>query len=317
MTIQQLSYIVAVDTCKNFKKAAEKCFVTQPTLSMQIQALEEEFGVKIFDRTKKPVITTDIGKEILEQARVILYESKKLEEIINTGKNILEGEIRLGIIPTLAPYLLPLFLQKFVRKYPKVRIIVNEFTTESIIEKLKKNIIDAAVLATPLNDDSLKEAPLFYEEFVVYTSKSETAYNKKYLLAEDINLDNLWLLEEGHCLRSQMLNLCELRKQSGHSKNIEYQAGSIETLMKMVEVNEGITILPELALNDLTKKQFERIRRFRSPVPVREISMVTHRSYAKQRLIDLLSAEIVSAIPEKMRKSVKRNIVGIYSNSIK
>ncbi len=313
MTIQQLSYIIAVDTYKNFKKAADKCFVTQPTLSMQIQALEEEFGVKIFDRTKKPVITTDIGKQIIEQARVILYESEKLKEIVSTGKNILEGEIRLGIIPTLAPYLLPLFLQRFVRKYPKVRVIVNEFTTDTIIDKLKKNLIDAAILATPLNDSSLREYPLFYEEFLVYTSKSETAYKKQYLLAEDINLDHLWLLEEGHCLRSQMLNLCELRKQSSVPKSIEYQAGSIETLMKMVEMNEGITILPELALTDLSKKQLEKIRRFRAPAPVREISMVTHRSYAKQRLLDLLSAEIVSSIPEKMRKSVKRRVVSIYN----
>ncbi|MCB0720658.1 MAG: hydrogen peroxide-inducible genes activator [Ignavibacteriae bacterium] len=311
MTIQQLSYIIAVDTYKNFKLAAEKCFVTQPTLSMQILSLEKEFGVKIFDRTKKPVIVTDIGRQIVDQARIILAETGRLEEIISEGKNILEGEIKLGIIPTLAPYLLPLFLQKFVKKYPAVKIVVNEFTTDVIIEKLKKNLIDAAVLATPLNDSSLQEYPLFYEQFVVYTSKSETAYKKQYLLAEDLNLDHLWLLEEGHCLRSQILNLCELRKQSGGIKNIEYQAGSIETLMKMVELNEGITILPELALNDLTKKQLQRVRHFRAPAPVREISMVTHRSFAKTRLLKALSGEIVSAIPEHMRKRKKQNIISL------
>ena len=311
MTIQQLSYIIAVDTYKNFKLAAEKCFVTQPTLSMQILSLEKEFGVKIFDRTKKPVIVTDIGRQIVDQARIILAETGRLEEIISEGKNILEGEIKLGIIPTLAPYLLPLFLQKFVKKYPAVKIVVNEFTTDVIIEKLKKNLIDAAVLATPLNDSSLQEYPLFYEQFVVYTSKSETAYKKQYLLAEDLNLDHLWLLEEGHCLRSQILNLCELRKQSGGIKNIEYQAGSIETLMKMVELNEGITILPELALNDLTKKQLQRVRHFRAPAPVREISMVTHRSFAKTRLLKALSGEIVSAIPEHMTKRKKQNIISL------
>ena len=311
MTIQQLSYIIAVDTYKNFKLAAEKCFVTQPTLSMQILSLEKEFGVKIFDRTKKPVIVTDIGRQIVDQARIILAETGRLEEIISEGKNILEGEIKLGIIPTLAPYLLPLFLQKFVKKYPAVKIVVNEFTTDVIIEKLKKNLIDAAVLATPLNDSSLQEYPLFYEQFVVYTSKSKTAYKKQYLLAEDLNLDHLWLLEEGHCLRSQILNLCELRKQSGGIKNIEYQAGSIETLMKMVELNEGITILPELALNDLTKKQLQRVRHFRAPAPVREISMVTHRSFAKTRLLKALSGEIVSAIPEHMRKRKKQNIISL------
>lgn len=311
MTIQQLTYVLAVDSCKNFKKAADKCFVTQPTLSMQISALEKELGVKIFDRSKKPVIPTDIGNEIIEQARSVIAESEKLKEIIESEKNTLEGEIRLGIIPTLAPYLLPLFLQKFVKKYPGVKVIVTEFTTDQIIENLKKNVIDAALLATPLNDTSLKEYPLFYEEFAVYTSSSESAYKKQYLLAEDINLDNLWLLEEGHCLRSQILNLCELRKQSGGVRSIQYQAGSIETLMKMVELNEGITILPELALNDLSKRKMKRIRKFRAPAPVREISMVTHRSYVKTRLLKALTDEIISAVPEKMRTKTRRNILDI------
>jgi LysR family transcriptional regulator, hydrogen peroxide-inducible genes activator len=312
MTIQQLSYVIAVDTYRNFKTAAEKCFVTQPTLSMQIQALESEFDIKIFDRSKKPVVVTDIGKEIISQARIIVQEAEKLKEIVYEGKNTLEGEIRLGIIPTLAPYLLPLFLHKFIRKYPNIKIIVNELTTATIIDRLKKNLIDAAVLATPLNDNSLKELPLFYEEFSVYTSKSEPAYNKEYLLAEDINLDHLWLLEEGHCLRSQILNLCELRRQSVGARHVEYQAGSIETLIKMVEINDGITVLPELALKDLTRKQLERIRHFRSPAPVREISMVTHRSFVKTRLLNALADEIIQSIPESMRAVKKKKVVKIY-----
>ena len=312
MTIQQLSYIVAVDTYRNFKTASEKCFVTQPTLSMQIQALEAEFGVKIFDRTKKPVVVTDIGREIIEQSRIILQESAKLSELISESKNTLEGEITIGIIPTLAPYLLPLFLHKFIKKYPKIKIIVNELTTATIIDRLKKNLVDAAVLSTPLNDPSLKELPLFYEEFSVYTSKSEPAYNKQYLIAEDINLDHLWLLEEGHCLRSQILNLCELRKQSAGAKHVEYQAGSIETLIKMVEINDGITVLPELALKDLSKKQLERIRQFRAPAPVREISMVTHRSFVKTRLLNALAEEIIQSIPENMRAVKKKKVVKIF-----
>jgi len=312
MTIQQLSYIIAVDTYRNFKTAADKCFVTQPTLSMQIQVLENEFGVKIFDRTKKPVIVTDIGRDIIDQARVILQETERLTEIISEGKNTLEGEITLGIIPTLAPYLLPLFLHKFIKKYPKIKVIVSELTTATIIDRLKKNLIDAAVLATPLNDGSLKELPLFYEEFSVYTSKSEPAYNKQYLIAEDINLDHLWLLEEGHCLRSQILNLCELRRQSVGAKHIEYQAGSIETLIKMVELNDGITVLPELALKDLSKRQLERIRHFKAPAPVREISMVTHRSFVKTRLLNALAEEIVQSIPEDMRAAKKKKVVRIF-----
>lgn len=309
MTLQQLNYIIAVDTCRNFKAAADKCFVTQPTLSMMILSLEKELGVKIFDRTKKPVMPTDIGKAVIERARAILTETETIYEIIDEGKNRIEGELRLGIIPTIAPYLLPLFLKNFMDKYPGVRIKLAELTTETIIERLKKNMLDAGILATPLNDSSITEHPLFYEEFVVYLSKNEPAYKKNYILAEDINPDHLWLLEEGHCLRSQVLNICELRKKEHKGSNLEYQAGNIDTLRKMVDINFGITILPELAIKDLSKTQVKNIRHFKPPVPVRETSIVTHRSFVKKKLIKALEEEIVKNIPDKMKQKRTREVI--------
>ncbi len=308
MTITQLEYIIAVDTFRHFADAAENCCITQPTLSMQIQKLEEELEVKIFDRSKQPVIPTEIGEEIIAQSRVILKESKRIKEIITTKKDEKSGELRLGIIPTLAPYLLPLFLQNFLKKYPLVKVKITELTTDDLLEKLKKNQIDVGLLITPTNDENINEYPLFYEEFVVYTSKTNKIYKKNYVLAEDIDINSLWLLEEGHCFRSQIMNICELRKASISEINCEYEAGSIETLKKIVQTNNGMTILPELATHDLTIEQLKMVRRFKSPAPVREVSLVTHRSYLKKQIIDLLNEEILSVIPDEMKK-IKRKVI--------
>ena len=211
MTITQLEYIIALDTYRHFSEASKHCFVTQPTLSMQIQKLEEELGIKIFDRSKQPVVPTEIGEEVLVQARAVVHEVKMMQQLIKDKQGTLQGELRVGIIPTLAPYLLPMFLQNFLNKYPDVKIKVRELTTEHIIEKLKSGKIDAGLLVTPLQDSSLIETPLFYEEMVAYVSKSNAAFKKNYVLADDISLDELWLLEEGHCFRSQVMNLCELQ----------------------------------------------------------------------------------------------------------
>jgi len=311
MTLQQLEYIIAVDTYRNFRLAADKCFVTQPTLSMQIIELEKNLGVKIFDRSKKPVIPTDAGILVIEQARTVLNEAAKINEILSNKKNKVEGELRLGIIPTIGPYLLPLFLKNFMNNYPGVKVILTELTTEIIIDMLKKNLLDAGILATPLNDKSIIEIQLYYEEFIVYVSKNEPAYKKKYMLAEDINTDNLWLLEEGHCLRSQIMNICELRRKRQHESALYYEAGSVETLRKMVDLNYGITILPELAIKELNGRQLKKIRNFKSPAPIREISIVTHRSYIKKSMINALRNEIVNTIPKKMLNKKNRELVSI------
>ncbi|MGC4102671.1 hydrogen peroxide-inducible genes activator [Ferruginibacter sp.] len=311
MTITQLEYIIAVDTHRHFATAAEQCFITQPTLSMQIQKLEENLGSKIFDRSKQPVIPTEIGEEIIKQARIILNEVKKIDQLIADKQGILQGELKIGIIPTLAPYLLPLFLQPFLKKYPGVTIKVKEMTTDIIVEKLKTGRIDAGLLVTPLQENSIKEYPLFYEELVAYVSKKNAAYKKTYVLADDIDLKELWLLEEGHCFRSQIINLCELKKQTRQQSNFEYEAGSVETLRKMVELNNGVTILPELATLDFSSRQLNMIRHFRSPAPVREVSLVTHRDYIKKKLIDVLKEEIVAILPPKLALNKNKNLVKI------
>jgi LysR family transcriptional regulator, hydrogen peroxide-inducible genes activator len=311
MNLQQLEYILAVDTHKHFSAAANKCHVTQPTLSMMIQKLEDELGVKIFDRTKQPVQTTIIGQAIIEQARMILGEVANLKNTVAQQKGTLTGELRIGIIPTVAPYLLPLFLTGFLKRHPGLKLKISELTTDQIIEKLSTQVIDAGILATPLKIPSIKELPLFYEQFVVYASQNQKLMKKKYLLADDIDVNQLWLLEEGHCLRSQVVNLCELKRKESLLQNLDYEAGSIETLKKMVDMNSGITILPELALRDLSKKQLKNIRYFKSPAPVREVSIVTYRYFVKSHLIDALKKEILSAIPTEMLLQGKREVASI------
>ena len=300
MNLQQLEYIIAVDKLKNFVKASEACFVTQATLSMMIKKLEEELDVKIFDRSKQPVKTTEIGRKIISQAAQIILESKRLKEIIDDEKDIISGELRVGIIPTLAPYLLPLFLRAFMQAFPLVKLIINEFTTDVITQKLKNGDLDTAILATPLNDSSINEEVLFYESYYLYVSHKEKGFSKKIVLPKDIDVNRLWLLEEGHCMRSQILNFCALKKQKEGGENFHYNAGSIETLKNMVDTNFGMTIIPELATYNMNSAQKKRLRSFKAPTPVREISIITHREFLKAKLIQSLKEIICSVIPPHM-----------------
>lgn len=311
MTLTQLEYIVAVDTWHHFAKAAEKCFVTQPTLSMQLHKLEQELGVKIFDRSKQPVVPTEAGAEIIAQARRVLSERDVLLEQVQSRQGFLTGELRIGIIPTLAPYLLPLFIPAFTRKYPLVKLKVTEMTTELTVARLREGRIDAGILVTPLNENGIREQPLFYEEMVAYVSRKNAAYQKTYVLPQDIDPDKLWLLEEGHCFRSQIINLCELRRASREGSHFEYEAGSVETLKRMVELNDGITILPELATLNLSSRQSELIRYFRKPSPMREVSIVVHRDFVKKKLIEVMRQEIIQAIPAKIAKNKASLVVPV------
>ena len=302
---------MALDTFRHFTLAADNCHVTQPTLSMQIQKLEEELGIVIFDRSKQPVIPTAMGIEVIAQAKSILTRRDALHELIEYKKGTLTGELHIGIIPTLAPYLLPLFIQQFALKYAKVKVIVSEMTTNIITHSLKEGAIDAGILVTPLQQKGIKEYVLFYEEMLAYVSKKNSLYQKHYVLAQDIDPNKLWLLEEGHCFRSQIENLCELRKQSRAGSHFDYETGSIETLRRMVDLNDGITIIPELATLDMPAKQLQLIRKFKNPVPVREVSLVVQRDFVKKRLIDALRASILASVPEKIKKNKGSNIIAI------
>lgn len=302
MTLVQLNYVVAVDNFRHFADAAEFCHVTQPTLSMQIHKLEQEIGMKIFDRSKQPVIPTEHGAEFISQARKIMSECEVMHEMVQSRNGIHAGELKVGIIPTLAPYLLPLFVKSFSKKYPRVRLVVNELTTEQIVHRLREGRLDVAILVTPLNERGIKEEVLFYEKLVAYVSKNNKLFKKQYLLSKDIDPQKLWLLEEGHCFRSQIMNLCELRK-AGKGSLFEYEAGSIETLRRMVELNDGITILPELATMGLRVSQLQLLRHFRSPAPMREVSLVVHRDFVKRKLVEIFRKEIVASIPDKIKKN--------------
>lgn len=293
MNLQQLEYILAVDEHRHFAKAAAACHVTQPTLSMMIQKLEEELDIKIFDRSKQPVVLTPIGELILEQARKILLEVRRTHDMIRQQKNSLTGELRVGIIPTLAPYLVHRFIHRFLEKFPNIRLSVSEHVTGSILKRLKKNQLDVGILVSPLGDPAIRETPLFYEPLLVYSSHG---YDKKYLLPEDINPEELLLLEEGHCLRSQIMNLCELRRRA--DSRLSYHSGSLETLMRLVGTGQGVTILPAMAVETLSTEERQHVFPFSAPVPVREVSLATHRDFIKNDLIQALQNEILLGVPD-------------------
>lgn len=309
MTLQQLEYVIALDTHRHFSLAADKCFVTQPSLSAMVQKLESELGVKIFDRSKQPVAPTDVGLAIIEQARQILLEAERLRQIVRDQRETVSGELRIGIIPTLAPYLLPLFLKSFSEQYRDVHLHLTELTTEQITHSLKKDLLDVGIMATPLEDPQLLEEPMFLEEFSAYAPHEASILEKKYLLAEDIDPNRLVLLEEGHCIRAQVINLCALQQAQSTLNNISYEAGSLETLRRLVEANAGITILPELALLNLDEDQMQYIRFFKPPAPAREISLVMHRVFTKRRLVDALKTSIVDNLPERLKKGKLLTVV--------
>ena len=302
MTLLQLTYIVSVDNSKSFAKAAKECFITQPTLSMQIQKLESDLGVKIFDRTKQPVTPTVIGKKIIEQARILLKESQKITDLVETELGEIKGRFRLGIIPTIAPYLLPRFVEKFVKRYNNINLIFDELQTDQIVERLKKDQLDAAVLATPLNDTQISEIPIYCEPFVAYISNEHRLYKKDKIHPEDLNLKDLWLLKEGHCFRDHVINICgNLENNEQVVTTPSFEGGNIETLRKLVENNFGMTLMPYLAIKEFEDVQhLKHVRQFVDPIPQREISVVYHKTTSRKHIIDILINEIKNSIPQEL-----------------
>jgi LysR family transcriptional regulator, hydrogen peroxide-inducible genes activator len=309
MNLQQLEYIVSVDTHRHFEKAAGQCFVTQATLSMMIKKLEQELDVLIFDRSRQPVMPTETGRAIIEQARVILKETQQLKLLSKEARSGTAGELRIGVIPTVAPYLLPLFLTGFLKKYPAVKLKIVEQTTEHLLKLLSSDKLDVAIMATPLAEKGFSEQHLFYEEFKVYVARENKSLKKKYILAEDIDVNKLWLLEEGHCLRSQVLNLCEIQKKQAIVHHLDYETGSIESLLKITDMNGGITVVPALATVHFEKGQKEKLRHFKPPVPVREISLVTYRHFVKKGLLQLLQKQIVEAVKQYLPQKGETDVI--------
>ncbi|MEO9805426.1 MAG: LysR substrate-binding domain-containing protein [Reichenbachiella sp.] len=311
MTLVQLEYIIALDNHRHFAVAAEKCFVTQPTLSMQIQKLEDILGVILFDRSKHPIEPTEIGVQIIEQARIIIAESKKIDEIIDDEKHEIRGDVKIGVIPTLAPYLIPLFISPFIEKYPKINLQVSEHMTDGMLDLLKKDQLDIGLMVTPLNVDSMQEIPLFYEEFLAYISHRHPLYEHKAVASSELKNEGLWILDEGHCFRSQTLNICNAKKADRYNNRVLYESGSLESLKRLVDRRGGYTLLPELFTLDLNKDERSKLRKFLDPIPTREVGLVVKKSYVKKKLLEALHKEILANLPPIMVSRKNTNVIKI------
>ncbi len=314
MTITQLEYVIAVNKFRHFGKAAKHCNVTQPTLSMQLQKLEDELGVIIFDRSKNPILPTMEGERIISQAQIVVKEHKRIFSIVETSSEDIAGEFKLGVIPTLAPYLVPLFAQSFTSKYPDVKLKIEELTTEEILRLLDTDDLDAGLLVTPLHEDSLIERVLFYEPFYLFTSPNHPLAKKKKVKEDDLIGDGLWLLKDGHCFRSQVLNLCKTHNPNNtNMPNLKFESGNFETLKRMVLSCNGYTLLPHLDAKGFSESKKDLLKEFKKPVPTREVSLVHGRSFLKEKIIEALQEEILSVIPEELLsfKKMSHSVVEI------
>ena len=299
MNIQQLEYILAVEKFRHFAKAAENCRVTQPTLSMMIQKLEEELGTKIFDRSSQPVRPTPAGHKIIEQARIVLHQAALIKDIVKEEEQSLRGTFNLAVLPTIAPYLLPRFFQKLTKDYPDLDIRILEMKTAQAMKALEKGEIDAAIIANEPTDANLRGDTLYYEQFFGYISRNEPIFKKELIRTADINEENLWLLDEGHCFRDQLMRFCQMEKVKVHQA--AYRLGSMETFMRMVESGNGVTFIPELATLQLSAEQKELVRPFAIPKPSREIVMVTRKDFIRFSISAILIESIKNAVPKEMR----------------
>lgn len=313
MTLTQLEYIIAVDKHKNFGKAADACFVTQPTLSMQIQKFEDAIGLVIFDRSKNPIVTTDEGEKIISQAEVVIQANKRIKEIAQDTIKEPTGTIKLGIIPTIAPFLVHLFAKNFSAKYKNIDLIIEECKTEDIIKRLDDDTLDAGILVTPLHDSNIIEKPLYYEPFYLFVSPNEELYNKNVVDEDDLDINKIWLLNKGNCFRDQVLNICS-QKDKIKSENLKFESGCFSTLQNLVLSVSGYTILPKMAVELLPQEYKNHIRPFNKPVPIREVSIIHRRKFYKKRIINLLEKEVKANIPQELKEynAENKEIIEIF-----
>ncbi len=314
LTLTQIRYVLAVDQFKNFQKAADDCHVTQPTLSMQIQKLEDSLDVMIFDRSKKPVRSTPLGAQLILQLRKIIQEVEVLETIIMNERSEVAGPFRLGVIPTIAPYLIPLFVTHLAEAYPKLQLTIYEEQTEQIIKSILENRLDAALLVTPLHQNSIKEMVLFYEPFVFYGHDQHKFLKKKSIKAKDLSGEDVWLLNQGHCFRDQVLELChESSRAQNTVSNLHFESGNLETLKQFVDRGTGYTLLPRLALPHARSQWPKKAKEFTPPVPLREISLVYHESFIKFSALEAIKNEVLAHLPKDLgpEKGAKDFVVPI------
>ncbi len=300
-TLTQLEYIVAVARLRHFGKAAEQCHISQPTLSMQIQKVEEEIGYPLFDRLKKPVVPTPKGLKFIEQAQVLLIEHQKLMDISKQEGDELQGELRIGVIPTIAPYLVPRFLGEFAAENPAVQLRINEMKTSDIVKALREDQIDAGILAVPLHESGLRERPLYYEPFYIYISKSHPLHSRRRVRVSELDGSQMWLLEDGHCFRNQVVRFCSIDEASGVYPNVHFEGGQLDTLRHIIRQSSGYTLVPALFVESLDSKEIkDYVREIESPIPSREVGLIYRRDQWKSDMISALIESIRSNVPKAM-----------------
>jgi LysR family hydrogen peroxide-inducible transcriptional activator len=304
MTLVQLEYVIALYEERNFSRAAERCNVTQPNLSMQIDRLEKEFGVKLFDRRRQSVEITTTGSVLVEKARNILREKNSFRDYLKSQQNDMSGTYRIGIIPTLAPYLVPLFLPQFRKAYPDTRLVIEELITEDIVSMLKEDKLDIGIAVTPLEERLLREVPVFNEPIFAYVSQDHPLFTLKTVKESDLAKHRIWLLNQGHCFRNQVLNICDQTNQKKEEAGFVYESGSLETLKNLVSLGDGLTLLPALAAYN-NVENLDMIKRFSDPQPLREVSLVVHEHSTRNKLIESLYSTIVDKVPEEYQVKYK------------
>lgn len=300
MTLQQMEYIVAVYRLRHFAKAAEQCGVTQPTLSAMIQKLEQELGVKLFERSSQQVAPTPIGRLVVEQAWRVLSRARKIKDIVEEERNALSGVFRVGILPTIAPYLLPRFFTRLMSEYPDIDFRVTEMKTADCKKALARGEIDVAIIVSVEDMEGFVQDSLYFEQFIAYVAERDGLFSKQAIRSADLTGHFLWLLDEGHCFRDQLVRFCNI-KSACDSKST-YSLGSIETFMRMVEAGQGITFIPELALEQLSADQKRLVRPFAIPIPTREVVMLTTTTFVRQGIKQMMIDEIRHSVPERMLK---------------
>lgn len=308
ISLIQLEYVVALAQYKSFSLAATHCYVTQPTLSMQIKKMETDLDVVLFDRSKKPVRPTNVGEQLIAQAKIILSETAKIHEIIQLNAATLTGSLRIGIIPSIAPYLLPNFIGKFAQNNPGIEIKIKELLSKDIMEGIDNDEIDIGILATPLPRNDFNTYPLFYEKILLYCHPTNDLAPYDSIDIKQMRDKKIWLMSDGNCFRNQVINLCDLKENSAES-NFHYESASIETLIKLVDLEGGITLIPELAASGLSTINQQNVKPFKHIMPVREVSLISNRIFVKQRLIEALSAAIKENVTPEMCNKNRGEIV--------
>lgn len=298
MTIIQLEYLLAVANCGSFSMAAEHCFVTQPSLSMQVKALEEELGVVLLDRSKKPVIPTEAGEAVLAQAREALKEYDAIKEVVAEMKGETAGKMRLGVIPTIAPYLLHRFIPDFVKLYPKVELEIREMVTSDIVDALRRDRIDAAIVAAGTCGEGIIEQELFSDRFYLYVSPNNPLYERSNVRIEDIDLKDLILLSPGNCMRDQILELCQARRAM--TAHYSFESGTLDTLMRIVDCTSCVTVIPEMSLDYISPEHRSQVKTLAKGATSRKIAVAIRRTYVKTSIVKALTDTIIKAIAGKV-----------------